>query len=220
MRELFPGVYKWQEKLWTKNLVPGQRVYGEKLATYNGVEYREWNPFRSKLAAAIKKKITNMPLHEGSKVLYLGIAEGTTASHISDIIGQNGLILGIDISEKCIAKLVQICERRTNIIPLLSDANKPESYEEYVFELKPEIIYQDIAQKNQVQILRLNAERFLEKGGFAMLALKAPSIDSTKRASTVFREQEKILEKNFEILEYVPLEPFEKKHRFYVLKKL
>lgn len=48
--------------LVTKNLTPGESVYGEKrisVANTNGdadqpassVEYRVWNPFRSKLAA-------------------------------------------------------------------------------------------------------------------------------------------------------------------------
>ncbi|MCX8190210.1 MAG: fibrillarin-like rRNA/tRNA 2'-O-methyltransferase [Candidatus Diapherotrites archaeon] len=217
MREIFHGVYKWQEKLWTKNLVPGQRVYGEKLAVYNGVEYREWNPFRSKLAAAIKKKLKSLPLYDGSKVLYLGVAEGTTASHISDIIGSRGVILGIDISEKCIAKLVQVSEERKNILPLAADANRPETYAEYAKEIMPDIIYQDIAQKNQVEILEKNARFFLGKGNFAMLALKAPSIDSTSNAKRVFSEQESMLERSFEISEKIPLEPFEKKHRFYLL---
>ncbi|MEM4598956.1 MAG: fibrillarin-like rRNA/tRNA 2'-O-methyltransferase, partial [Candidatus Diapherotrites archaeon] len=171
MREVFPGVYKWQEKLWTKNLVPGQRVYGEKIASYNGIEYREWNPFRSKLAAAIKKKMKRMPIAQGTNVLYLGIAEGTTASHISDIIGPEGIILGIDISEKCIAKLMQICEQRTNILPLAADANRPETYAEYASEIKTSVIYQDIAQKNQVEILEKNSKLFLNSGCFAMLAL-------------------------------------------------
>ena len=219
MREIFPGIYKWRNKLWTKNLVFGQRVYGERLAIFNGIEYRCWDPFRSKLAAAIVKKLKNMPIRIGSRILYLGIAEGTTASHISDIIGEKGVIFGVDISEKCLAKLLQVCEKRKNIIPMLADANKPESYAEYVEQIKPSIIYQDVSQKNQADILIKNAKRFLKKGCFAMLALKAPSISSTKKPSKVFKKQAKILEKEFEIVESIPLSPFEKKHRFYVLKK-
>jgi len=219
MKELFSGVYRFQKKLWTKNLVPGQRVYGEKLAQFEGVEYREWNPFRSKLAAAIQKKLKNMPIVPAARILYLGIAEGTTASHISDIIGPDGIILGIDISETCIAKLLLVCEKRKNILPVIADANKPESYSEYAMEIKPSIIYQDIAQKNQVEILAKNAELFLKKHDFALLALKAPSISSTKKPSKIFKVQEEMLQENFEIIESIPLAPFEKKHRFYVLKK-
>jgi len=73
-------------RLCTKNLAVGYRVYGERLVRYKDVEYREWNAFRSKLAGAIMKGLKYNPIYRGSKVLYLGIASGTTASHISDIV--------------------------------------------------------------------------------------------------------------------------------------
>ena len=53
----------------------------------NKVEYRVWNPFRSKLAAAILGGIDKIHMKPGSKVLYLGAASGTTVSHVSDIVG-------------------------------------------------------------------------------------------------------------------------------------
>ena len=46
-----------------------------------------WNPFRSKLAAAIVGGVGNIYMPPGSKVLYLGAANGTTVSHVSDIVG-------------------------------------------------------------------------------------------------------------------------------------
>lgn len=51
------------------------------------IEYRVWNPFRSKLAAAILGGIDQIHMPPGSKVLYLGAASGTTVSHVSDIVG-------------------------------------------------------------------------------------------------------------------------------------
>ena len=51
------------------------------------MEYRVWNPFRSKLAAAILGGVDNIHIGPGSKVLYLGAASGTTVSHVSDIVG-------------------------------------------------------------------------------------------------------------------------------------
>jgi fibrillarin-like rRNA methylase len=51
------------------------------------VEYRVWNPFRSKLAAAIVGGIENLWIAPGNKVLYLGAASGTSVSHVSDIVG-------------------------------------------------------------------------------------------------------------------------------------
>merc|ERR1711966_510247 len=54
-----------EDALVTKNLVPGESVYGEKRITIDGAdgektEYRVWNPFRSKIAAAILGGIDNI----------------------------------------------------------------------------------------------------------------------------------------------------------------
>ncbi|CAH2070225.1 unnamed protein product [Thlaspi arvense] len=79
--------------LVTKNLVPGESVYQEKRISVQNIddttkdEYRVWNPFRSKLAAALLGGIDNMWIKPGAKVLYLGAASGTTVSHVSDIVG-------------------------------------------------------------------------------------------------------------------------------------
>lgn len=86
--------------LLTKNLTPGESVYGEKRIsisnTATGVngedapatttEYRVWNPFRSKLAAAILGGVDDIYIKPGSKVLYLGAASGTSVSHVADIV--------------------------------------------------------------------------------------------------------------------------------------
>lgn len=83
-----PGIFVARGKedmLVTKNMTPGQSVYGEKrIAVTTGtaqdgepatsVEYRVWNPFRSKLAAAVLGGVDNIYMGPGSKVLYLGAA--------------------------------------------------------------------------------------------------------------------------------------------------
>jgi len=219
-RQLFNGIFLVNGRICTKNLVQGINVYGERLFSENGSEYREWVPFRSKLAAAVKKNLKTVPINNAAKVLYLGIAEGTTASHVSDIIGNDGLIVGIDISEKTMRKLLRICEQRKNIIPIIADANQPDRYVESLEHIKFDIIFQDVSQKNQVDILRKNAEIFLKPNGFALLALKAKSISSTSNVKNIFEVQEIELKKHFKIIERVNLEPFEKDHMFYVLQKL
>ena len=79
--------------LVTKNLVPGESVYGEKRITIEGevegtkVEYRVWNPFRSKLAAGVLGGMDDIFIAPGKKVLYLGAASGTSVSHVADIVG-------------------------------------------------------------------------------------------------------------------------------------
>lgn len=81
-----------EDALVTRNMVSGESVYGEKKISVDGeggdkIEYRVWNPFRSKLAAAILGGIDKIHMKPGSKVLYLGAASGTTVSHVSDIVG-------------------------------------------------------------------------------------------------------------------------------------
>lgn len=56
--------------------------------TSNKVEYRVWNPFRSKLAASVVGGVDNIHMPKGSRVLYLGAANGTTVSHVSDVVGE------------------------------------------------------------------------------------------------------------------------------------
>jgi len=81
------------QAILTKNLVPGESVYNEKRVSVDDpttgekVEYRVWNPFRSKLAAAIVGGVENIYMKPGSKVLYLGAASGTTVSHVADLVG-------------------------------------------------------------------------------------------------------------------------------------
>src|SRR5690242_18883460 len=77
--------------LATQNLIKCNSVYGEKIIKIEDVEYRLWDPFRSKLAGAILKGLDEIPVKESSKVLYLGASTGTTVSHDSDIIGNKGI---------------------------------------------------------------------------------------------------------------------------------
>ncbi|KAG1302114.1 hypothetical protein G6F64_011207 [Rhizopus arrhizus] len=81
-----------EDLLVTKNLVPGESVYGEKRISIDGpegtkIEYRVWNPFRSKLAAAVLGGVDHIHIAPGKKVLYLGAASGTSVSHVADVVG-------------------------------------------------------------------------------------------------------------------------------------
>lgn len=215
MREIFRGVYEKDGKIYTLNLVRGEKVYGENLIEIDGKEYREWNPHSSKLSAAIKKGLNNFPFNETSEVLYLGAASGTTASHISDICIR-GMIYAVEFSPKVFKDLLNLFEKRKNISPLFLDARKVWETERFI--TKVDIIYQDVAQRDQTEILMKNV-RFLLKGGIALYALKARSISSSKPLREIYRNEEKKLKDEFEIIEKIDLEPYEKEHRFYVLKK-
>lgn len=92
----YDGVYiakgSGADLLCTKNFVPGESVYNEKRISVEGkdgekIEYRVWNPYRSKIAAAVLGGVKDIYIKPGTKVLYLGAASGTTVSHVSDIVG-------------------------------------------------------------------------------------------------------------------------------------
>jgi len=213
----FKGVFLLDNKLATVNLTPGRKVYGEQLFKVKDTEYREWIPFRSKLSAAIKKKIKYFPFEKGTKVLYLGASTGTTISHISDIVGKEGIIYAIEISERPLRNLINLAEIRQNIIPILADARLVETYENIVIE-KVDVVYEDVADPDQIKILIRNAQKFLKLDGFLEIAIKSQSIDVTKSPKEVYRECLEQLEKHFEILDKVELEPYEKAHMFVVMK--
>jgi fibrillarin-like pre-rRNA processing protein len=218
MHTLFEGVFERKGKLYTRALVD-EKVYGERLVQEKHFVYREWSPWRSKFAAAIKKRLSRFPIGKKARILYLGVADGTTASHLSDIVGEKGLVVGVDVSEKSMKKLLLLCEKRKNILPVLADANQPEAYAREIKGIGFDVLYQDIAQRNQAEIFNKNAQCFLKKGKPGLLVLKAQSVSSTRSPRKVFREQLKVLGKTFEILEKVPLQPFDKDHLFVVGKK-
>ncbi len=217
---LFPGVWKYGDLVLTKSLAPGKRVYGEKVLKINGVEYRVWNPHRSKLGAAIKNGLKTWAFRRGGTVLYLGVAEGTTASHIADAM-EEGVIFGVDVAPRVMPKLLKVSEDWNLILPILADANRPEEYREYVEAVggKVDVIYEDVAHPDQTKILVKNAEEYLKSGGHAYYAVKARSIDVTKDPGEIFREERRKLEHvGFEVLEEIDLEPYEKDHVMFVLR--
>jgi fibrillarin-like pre-rRNA processing protein len=198
------------DRLATLNLVPGRRVYGERLIQVSGSEYRLWDTYRSKLAATIAKGLESVPLEKGSKVLYLGAASGTTSSHISDIVGDEGIVYCVEFSPRVIRELVTVCEYRKNMLPILADARFPEKYRMLVEQV--DVIYQDVAQPNQSEIMIKNARMFLKDGGHGFLAIKARSVDVTKEPSEIFRKETETLKKMFEIQAVIHLEPYDKAH--------
>ena len=213
----FKGVYQIKEEdrpgieIATVNLSPGTRVYGERIIRHSGREYRIWDPYRSKLSAAIHKGLSEMPISPGSRVLYLGAASGTTASHVSDIIGEDGKIFCVEMSSRTMRELITLCERRKNMIPILGDARKPWEYSSLVG--YSDVIYQDVAQPDQAKIALENAKRLLKPGGFAIIAIKSRSIDVTKDPREIFKEEVRKIERGgFEVIEVKRLDPFEKDH--------
>ena len=204
-----------ERKLATQNLVPGNQVYNEKLLNVKGVEYRIWNPFRSKLAASIMNGLKDFPFNKKSDVLYLGVSTGTTISHISDIIGQSGTIFGIEHASRVARDFLdRVASHRKNIVPIIQDARKPEEF--FSVYKKVDTVYVDIAQPDQTDIAIENCKLYLKSGGYIFLVIKTRSIDVTKDPKRVIKNEIKKLESLFEIKQTIDLQPYDKDHAMVV----
>jgi fibrillarin-like pre-rRNA processing protein len=214
-QEILPGIYLLEvdgkRRLATKTLVPTP-VYGERI--WQG--YRLWNPHRSKLAALLLKGLQEIDLAASSNMLYLGAATGTTVSHCSDIL-RDGLVYAVEFSARAMRELLLLCEARENVIPILADASQPESY---CTLLEPvELVYQDVAQRNQAEIAALNCERYLKPGGRLLLMIKTRSIDVRGQPEQVARREVEGLH-GLEILEMRDLLPYYLDHWAVVARKV
>ena len=197
----FPGIFSKEKRkgLYTLNAVPGKRVYDERLFKEGKTEYRQWNPERSKLSAALTKGISQTGITENSLILYLGSASGTTVSHLSDICTK-GFIFAVEFAPRVMRDFIFMCEKRKNIIPFLESANHPENYSQVP---QVDVLYQDIAQRDQVGIFMKNYDRF----------------DVTKKPKQIFKQVMDELNQKTTVVDYRVLDPYEKDHAFFVVKK-
>ncbi|KAL8881287.1 MAG: hypothetical protein Q9198_001487 [Flavoplaca austrocitrina] len=231
-----PGVFVARGKedmLVTKNLTPGESVYGEKriavesssAALPNGsdfatganappttkTEYRVWNPFRSKLAAGILGGLEDIFIRPGTKVLYLGAASGTSVSHVADIVGPTGTVYAVEFSHRSGRDLINMATHRTNVIPIIEDARHPLRYRMLVGMV--DTVFADVAQPDQARIVGLNCHLYLKVSGGVLVSIKANCIDSTAAPEAVFaREVGKMREERIKPIEQLTLEPFERDH--------
>ena len=211
------NVFENEGNIVTENLTPGLRVYGEKLVEDGGVEYRVWNPYRSKLAAALLNGLNEFDLGSNSKILYLGASTGTTVSHVSDIVC-DGLVYAVEFSPVNMRKLNALSLKRSNIIPLLNDATKPKEYLSFVE--KVDLVYCDVAQPNQSELFMDNMNLMLKDDGKGLITIKARSIDVVQKPKKIFKEEEKKLKASgFSIIQKVKLEPYEKDHVCFYVEK-
>merc|ERR1712216_503006 len=205
-----------EDALCTLNLVPGESVYGEKRISVDGeegskTEYRIWNPFRSKIAAAVLGGIDLCGFKPGAKVLYLGAASGTTVSHVSDLVGETGQVFAVEFSQRSGRDLVNMAKKRTNVVPIVEDARHPQRYRMLVGMV--DCVFADVAQPDQARIVALNSHQFLKNGGYFMISIKANCVDSTAAPAAVFaKEVKKLQAEQFKPAEQITLEPYERDH--------
>jgi fibrillarin-like pre-rRNA processing protein len=210
-------VVKWiavdgERQLATLNLVEGNTVYGERLVRYKGDEYRIWDAFRSKLAGAMKKGLKDLPVKNAMKVLYLGASTGTTVSHISDIVGVEGIVFAVEPAIRVARELIEnVASKRANVVPIIEDARKPQSY--FSIFGKVDLVYSDIAQADQTDIAIANCHAYLKKGGAILVVIKTRSIDVTMDPKVVVvREAKRLQDNGFHINQVINLDPFDKDH--------
>lgn len=203
------GVHREAGVLYTVNLTPGRSVYGEDLVREGGREYRAWNPRRSKLAALLVRTENPLRLPRDAAVLYLGAGTGTTASHLSDML-PGGTVYAVEVARTAFEKLLHLAEGRGNLVPLLADARRPEAYRSVVG--RAELLYQDVAQRDQAGIFLQNAA-LLDPGGEGILMVKARSVDVAAVPGDVFRRVEGALGAGgLTVTEVVPLAPDQRDH--------
>ncbi|HWG91001.1 MAG TPA: fibrillarin-like rRNA/tRNA 2'-O-methyltransferase [Candidatus Thermoplasmatota archaeon] len=217
MKEMFPGVLLLEDnRIATPNLVPGVRVYDEDLFQAGGREYRAWNPTRSKLGAYLLKGARKFPVTPQSKVLYLGAANGTTVSHVSDIVTR-GFCTAVEFSPRSFRDLIGVAEKRQNLIPVLADAWRPDQYARLA--PSPDLVFQDIAQRQQSAIFAKNLNHFKPQWG--LIAIKARSVDVAANPRDVYEAVVREVEAAtpYRVEDVVDLGPFEKDHAAALFKR-
>lgn len=171
--------------IWIEGVLvsPGDAgVYGER--TLQG--YRIWDPYRSKLAA-LAYTGKGIELEPAMKVLYLGAANGTTVSHVADYVE---CVYAVEFAPRPMQDLLMVARKRKNIIPVMADAARPESYLPLVENV--DLLYQDVAQADQATIALRNT-LFLRDGGMIVIMLKTRSVDVRKEPGEVLNDTIDIL---------------------------
>jgi fibrillarin-like pre-rRNA processing protein len=152
-------------------------VYGERMLG----DVRIWDPYRSKLSALYHLG-KGVEISNDIRVLYLGAAHGTTVSHVADYAE---VVYAVEFAPRPMQDLLEVARRRINVVPIMADASLPEQYAPL---LEPvDILYQDVAQPDQVTIALRNCI-FLKRGGTLILMLKTRSVDTRREPGLVFRD--------------------------------
>ena len=222
-------------KLTTRNLIRGNKFYNEKIIFSNDQEYRVWKPYKSKLAAAILNGLEILPIIEKSRVLYLA-TELLTLSHISDIIGTEGVVYVVKHSHETAKELIEkLVQKIDNIKPIIMDMTKPSEYQ--IIHDKVDVVYVDVEQSKEIEIALLNCKIHLRVGGYLLLVVKTRSVDEYQGKKFIINNKSELvntieennsknytikssLKVNFEIIQQINLTDFFKEYSLMVAKYL
>lgn len=193
----------------------GVRRRGRRLETRGVDGWRRWDPFRSKLAAYLLAGGRRWPFAADSRVLYLGAAEGTTLSHLGDTC-PDGRLTGVEISRRAFVELLALTRARRNLLPVLADAHFPHRYRAQAH--GAEVLYQDIAQRDQLAIFLRNWDAYRPHAGFLML--KARAVDVAAKPAEVFAATAEALRERFATVEHTDISRWARDHAaFYVAEE-
>ncbi|XP_017084372.2 rRNA 2'-O-methyltransferase fibrillarin [Drosophila eugracilis] len=198
--------------LLTRNISTNTDDYGEHRikSDFRGKrsEFRAWSPFQSKLAAGIMSGASDLHLRSGSKVLYLGAGFGRSVSHISDIVGESGMVYAVEQGPWAGRQLTTLANGRLNIVPVIDDATMPYKYR---FEVPAciDVIISDLPQADQARSLMLNARHYLVSGGnFLTFMHSVAGSNGMSNKEAVAAERELLKKNHLEPTEMISLEPF------------
>ena len=197
---------------WTESLAGEASIYGERSLARREGRFRGIEPGRSKLGAALVRGLNDPLPRPGERWLYLGAASGTTASHVADLVGPSGAVYAVEMSVRPFLRLLRTAEAYPNLAPILADARVWEAYSGLV----PSVdgLYADIAQPDQVAILRENASEFLRRGGSVLFALKTASMGRERSPEEHLALAVRELRGEFTLAPPLRLDPFHRQHYF------
>ena len=223
------GVRREGRTLWSRNSTRGKSVGGERRKRDGKIEWRRWDPFRSKVAAALlmtSQKASELLPSPGDTCLYLGASSGTTVSHIHDMVcgsnnHHNGQIIAVEISPRMMRDLSSLAEDRSGLIPILNDARETQSYAPAMRE-KAHWIHQDLSIADQAENFISIATSTLKNGGIGLLSLKAASErqfegDDQSRFS---RAEKLIEESELELIEKIDISQYQEQHMVFFVRLL
>jgi fibrillarin-like pre-rRNA processing protein len=131
-------------------------------------------------------------------------------SHLSDLWPE-ATVFAIEKSPTSFARLLALARQRPGLVPILADAQLPERYQADVGAV--DLLYQDIAQRNQAGIFVENARACLSLEGRGILMLKVRSVTQQRPTATVVREARAALSAAHLAVAYeTALVPFSREH--------
>jgi fibrillarin-like pre-rRNA processing protein len=123
----------------------------------------------------------------------------------------DGFVTAVEFSKDVARDLLDVAEARENIAPAVADARRPADYQSFVEE--PDVLVQDVSQRDQVEIFERNAERLFGSGR-GLLVVKAGAIDSSAEPEEVFEQVEDGI--SLRIERSVDLSPFYTDQRLFI----